>query len=87
MDKMNNVLYKTKTYLAGPMQYKNGEGWRNKLTPILEKMGVTVFNPYNKPFLKDIRENDEVIKNINNLVEAEQYDEVHKIMKEIRAYD
>ena len=84
---MNNVLYKTKTYLAGPMQYKNGEGWRNKLTPILEKMGVTVFNPYNKPFLKDIRENDEVIKNINNLVEAEQYDEVHKIMKEIRAYD
>lgn len=84
---MKNLLYKTKTYLAGPMQYENGEGWRNKLQPSLEKMGIIVFNPYHKPFLKDIEENDDVKKHLDELMESGSYDEVQKRMKEIRAYD
>ena len=82
-----NVLYRTKTYLAGPMQYNNGEAWRSKITPILEKMAVTVFNPYHKPFLKDIQENDATRKHINELMDGEKYDEVQERMREIRAYD
>lgn len=82
-----NLLYRTKTYLAGPMQYKNGEGWRNFITTILEKMSVTVFNPYHKPFLKDIREDDETRAHLHELMESERYDEMQERMKEIRAYD
>jgi len=69
------------------MQYKNGEGWRNKLQPVLEKMGIIVFNPYHKPFLKDIEENDETVKNLAKLIEEGKFDEAQKIMKEIRSYD
>ena len=84
---MKNVLYRTKTYLAGPMQYKNGEGWRNKIQPVLEKMGIIVFNPYHKPFLKDIQENDDIKKHLDELLEGGHFDEVQARMKEIRAYD
>jgi len=69
------------------MQYKNGESWRENITSILEKMSITVFNPYHKPFLKDIRENDDTRKHIHELMEEEQYDVVQERMKEIRAYD
>jgi nucleoside 2-deoxyribosyltransferase len=81
------ILHRTKTYLAGPMQYKNGEGWRNKIQPLLEKMGIIVFNPYHKPFVKDIEENDNVKKHLDELLKNNRYDEVQKRMKEIRSYD
>jgi hypothetical protein len=69
------------------MQYKNGEDWRNKITVILKKMGVVVFNPYHKPFLKDIKEDDNTRKHISELMEEEKYDEVQERMREVRAYD
>ena len=40
---MKNILYRTKTYLAGAMQYKNGEGWRNIVQSKLEKNGHNSF--------------------------------------------
>lgn len=82
-----NLLYRTKTYLVGPMQYKNGEGWRNDITSEFKKMSITTFDPYKKPFVKDIRENDDTRKHIHELMEEERYDEVQERMKEIRAYD
>ena len=69
------------------MQYKNGEDWRNKITSALEKMSIVVFNPYHKPFLKDIKENDETKEHIHSLMEQEKYDEVQERMREIRSYD
>lgn len=84
---MSNLLYKTKTYLVGAMQYKNGEGWRNNISLALKEMSITIFDPYHKPFLKDIRENEETRKNIDKLMEDGHYDEVQERMKEIRAYD
>ena len=83
----SNLLYRTKTYLVGSMQYKNGESWREKLTSELEKMSVIVFNPYHKPFLKDIQESDVVRVEIADLMEHEKYEQVQERMKEIRAYD
>ena len=50
-------------------------------------MGIIVFNPYHKPFLKDIEENEDVKKHLDELMESGSYDEVQKRMKEIRAYD
>ena len=83
----NNVLYKTKTYLIGPMQYKNGEGWRNKVKSHLQKRNIVVFDPYDKPFIKDLEEGDDIRKRLNVLMEKEFYSDVEKIMKPIRAYD
>ncbi len=40
-----------RTYLAGAMDRvaDGGVGWRNRITPILKSMGVTVLNPCDKP--------------------------------------
>lgn len=84
---MENLLYKTKTYLVGAMQYQNGEEWRSKIQSQLESMGIVVFNPYKKPFIKDIEEDDGVRKHLHELMEEGSYDEVQSRMKEIRAYD
>jgi len=84
---MKNILYRTKTYLAGAMQYKNGEGWRNIVQSKLERMGIIVFSPYHKPFMKDIQEDDGARKHIGDLIKENNYDEVVSRMKEVRSYD
>ena len=40
-----------RVYLAGAMDraLDRGIGWRNEITPFLENLGVTVFNPLSKP--------------------------------------
>ena len=40
-----------RVYLAGAMDraLDRGIGWRNEITPFLENLGVTVFNPLTKP--------------------------------------
>ncbi len=84
---MKNLLEKTRTYLVGQMQYQNGEDWRNKVQSILHKMGIIVYNPYHKPFCKDIQEDDSVRIHIVDLIKEKKYDEVQKRMKDIRVYD
>ena len=82
-----NLLKKTKTYLVGHMQYHNGSGWRQTVRSQLEPMGVTVFDPYDKPFIKDVEEGDDIRAKLKNHILNGQYDEVQKAMKEIRIYD
>jgi len=84
---MKNILYKTKTYLVGSMQYKNGEGWRNQVSNALKSSNVIIFDPYHKPFLKDVEEGENVRKKLALLMETEKYDEAQSIVKEIRSYD
>lgn len=50
---------KFKTYLAGSMQYAEnlGADWRLKLTPILDKLGVKVYDP--------VKLEGEKLKNVN----------------------
>lgn len=82
-----NLLKKTKTYLVGHMQYYNGSGWRQYVRSQLNPLNITVFDPYDKPFIKDVEEGDDVrIKLKDNLLNG-RYDEVQKVMKEIRIYD
>lgn len=82
-----NLLKKTKTYLVGHMQYHNGSGWRQYVRSQLDPLNITVFDPYDKPFIKDVEEGDDVrIKLKDNLLNG-RYDEVQKVMKEIRIYD
>ena len=46
-----NRLKGMRTYLAGAMDRvpDGGAGWRDKITPLLERMGVIVLNPCDKP--------------------------------------
>jgi len=81
------LLNKTKTYLVGHMQYADGTDWRNYVTPKLENMGITVFNPYDKPFIKDVEEGNDIRNNLNSLIEKEEYAEVQRKMRQIRIYD
>jgi hypothetical protein len=88
LDNMSeNVLFRTKTYLVGSMQYRNGEDWRNDVGKELTKRHITVFNPYHKPFIKDVQEGDIVRKTLRDLMENKKYDEVQSTFKEIRAFD
>ena len=84
---MKNILKKTKTYLVGSIQYENGEAWRNKVSECLKNIGVMVFNPYHKPFLKDMEEGDFIRQRLLDLMDRENYNEVEKRMREIRSYD
>ena len=53
-----NLLYKTKTYLVGHMQYVSGRNWREEVTERLDPLGITCFDPYKKPFMKDVEEDE-----------------------------
>lgn len=82
-----NCLNKTKTYLVGHMQYTDGSGWRKYVRSQLEPMGITVFDPYDKPFVKDVDEGREVRKELTQLMQEQQYDDVQARMRQIRIYD
>ena len=83
-----NRLYKQRVYLAGPMDRckDRGQTWRDNLTPFLIEMGAIVLNPISKPI--DIAKEDNETHNIKQQLKHEQkYDELSKIMKEIRNVD
>jgi len=82
-----NLLKKTKTYLVGHMQYADGSGWRKYVRQKLEPLNITVFDPYDKPFLKDVDEGKEIRSSLNEQLNNENYDIVQSRMREIRIYD
>lgn len=81
------ILNKTKCYLVGSMQYKNGREWRDEFQEKVKKLGITCFNPYSKPFVKDIQECENFQKNLLSNLEKENYDFVSEKMKEVRSFD
>jgi len=84
---MTNLLNKTKTYLVGHMQYVSGRDWREEVTSKLNKIGVTCFDPYKKPFIKDVEEDEATRQEMETWMRTKQYDRVTDRMKTVRAYD
>jgi len=82
-----NLLKGTKTYLVGAMQYKNGRGWREKMTEDLSQMGIVCYDPYKKPFVVDVEESENAQNTLLNLINSGNFDEVCRRMKQIRTYD
>ena len=82
-----NKLRNTKTYLVGPMEYKNGRGWREDFTKEMDKLGVVCFDPYKKPFIIDVDESEDSHATLTKLRAEGNYDEVSRVMKQIRAFD
>lgn len=83
-----NRLYNQRVYLAGAMDRvpDRGSTWRDNITPFLMNLGITVFNPIKKPCL-DGNEDHTVHAYKTKLKQQEKYDELKKIMKNIRCVD
>jgi nucleoside 2-deoxyribosyltransferase len=81
------ILYKTKTYLVGAMEFKNGEDWRNKVTTELKKMGIVGLDPYHKPFMHGFDESEGYKQKLFKLREIGEYEELAKHCKAFRSYD
>ncbi len=82
-----NRLYRTRTYLVGHMQYANGRDWREYAEEELRPLGIRIFNPYNKPFVKDVNEDEEERLSVAHCMEHGYYNDVADRMKLIRSYD
>jgi len=84
---MKNLLENTTTYLVGHMQYANGRDWREYVEKELKKLKVRIFNPYKKPFVKDVNEDELARLTVEQNMENGFYDDVANRMKQIRSYD
>ena len=83
----NNLLEKTRTYLVGHMQYVSGQEWRSHVQSELEKLNIVVYNPYKKPFVKDVEEDEKArLETAKNMLDG-KFNKVSKRMCEIRAFD
>ena len=82
-----NLLEKTKTYLVGHMQYLSGRNWREEVADKLSELKITCFDPYKKPFMKDVEEDEASRQEMETWMRTKQYDRVTERMKTVRAYD
>ena len=82
-----NLLEKTRTYLVGHMQYADGQDWRKKVEEELEKLNIITFNPYRKPFVKDVEEDESARARMAEDMENGYYSDVVERMSVVRSYD
>lgn len=82
-----NLLEKTKTYLVGHMQYISGRNWRDYIAGQLKTLNITCFDPYKKPFIKDVEEDEASRQEMNLWMKGGYYDKVSSKMKTVRSYD
>jgi len=82
-----NLLLKTKAYLVGHMQYLSGRNWRSEIADQLNNLNITCFDPYKKPFVKDVEEDEASREEMETWMQTKQYDRVTERMKMVRSYD
>ena len=82
-----NLLWRTRCYLIGHMQYADGRGWRNVVKEGLKNTGIIFFDPYLKPFVHDIPEDEEARTQLKKWMENGQYDLAQQHMWSVRGYD
>lgn len=82
-----NVLFRTKCYTIGAMEYAQGLDWRELVEKVLQPRNITVFNPYKKPFLNDCDESPDVRHRMKEALQREEYEKVTEWARDIRRYD
>jgi hypothetical protein len=87
MDSVNN-LNGMRTYLVGAMDRvpDGGITWRKRISGILQKMGIVVIDPCNKP-VNGVVEDEETRHWIEYYKETEQYDKIKNHYSIIRSAD
>ena len=69
------------------MQYVSGRNWRDHVAEQLKPLSITCFDPYKKPFIKDVEEDEASRQEMETWMSTKQYDRVTERMKTVRAYD
>jgi len=69
------------------MQYLSGRNWREEITEKLDPLNITCFDPYKKPFIKDVEEDETSRQEMETWMKTKQYDRVAERMKTVRSYD
>jgi|TARA_B110000495_G_scaffold117712_1_gene102183 nucleoside 2-deoxyribosyltransferase len=69
------------------MQYLSGRNWRDDVTQKLEELNITCFNPYKKPFMRDVEEDEASREEMDTWMKTKQYDRATQRMKVVRSYD
>jgi hypothetical protein len=69
------------------MQYADGRSWREIVKSELANRNISFFDPYYKPFIHDVPEDEMARADLKRWMESEQYDLVQQRMWEIRGYD
>ena len=71
-----------RVYLAGAMDrvLDRGKGWRKEITPFLESLEATVFNPILKPTEIGLEDNDTHAHKVK-LKKQQRYDELSSVRK------
>lgn len=83
-----NRLKNQRVYLAGAIDrvIDRGTTWRENITPLLNKLGIVVFNPITKPTEIGLEDSDtHIVK--SKLKYQNRYDELSSMMKTIRSVD
>ena len=78
---MKNLLEKTRTYLVGHMQYTSGRNWREYVEDELQKLNIITFNPYRKPFVKDVEEDEGARQKMSDDMDNKYYNDVAERMR------
>jgi nucleoside 2-deoxyribosyltransferase len=88
--KLKGRLNNHRVYLAGPIDHADhdGEAWRQKLSPYLKKMGLTILDPTDKP-VSQCRYNEVGAEkdHIQKLKKLKRWDELRNLAKEIVLVD
>lgn len=82
-----NTLKGTRLYTIGSMEYEDGQGWRNTVKDNLSPLGITVFDPYHKPYVDEIKEDEEARVSLKNWMDNSEYEKVTERMKAVRRDD
>jgi hypothetical protein len=82
-----NYLENTRTYLVGHMQYASGIDWREDVTKELTPLNIKIFNPYDKPFVKDVDEGEDARLSLAHCQKHGYFNDVAERMKLVRSYD
>lgn len=82
-----NLLRDTRAYLIGHMQYSEGRGWRDTVKETFKDSAIKFYDPYHKPFIHDIPEDEGSRSEMLHWMETGQYDLVAQRMKDVRGYD
>jgi len=83
-----NNLQNMRTYLIGAMDRvkDGGTGWRNKITPHLQSMNITILDPCNKP-IDSAKEDNNTRNHIEHLKQTGQFDKIRNTYGHIRNAD
>ena len=81
------VLSGTRVYTIGHMEFADGKDWRAKVKAALVPRGVTVFDPYHKPFINSTLEDDESRRKLLEWRTQGKFDLVGERVMKLRSED